>query len=59
MGGKVVPTVKEMERIIVPLHYEKRHSIDIRMMRDALTAKGYGLPPFLGGLARACKLNFV
>ena len=56
MGGKVVPTVKEMERIIVPLHYEKRHSIDIRMMRDALTAKGYGLPPFLGGLARACKL---
>ena len=55
-GGKIVPTVEQMEDKIIPLHYEKGHSVDMRVMRDALTAKGYGLPSFLGGLERACKL---
>ena len=58
-GGKIVPTVEEMEDIIIPLHYEKGHSVDIRVMRDALTAKGYGLPSFLGGWRELanCKLS--
>ena len=32
----------------------ENHCKDWRVLRNVLAAKGYGLPPFLGGLKRAC-----
>ena len=52
----VVPTMQQVEEALRPVHYAKaeNHCKDWRVLRNVLAAKGYGLPPFLGGLKRAC-----
>ena len=56
--GMTVPTMTQVERILHPVHYlnEKNHCKDKRILRKALLDEGCALPPFMGGLERACAL---
>ena len=56
--GMTVPTMTQVERILYPVHYlnEKNHCKDKRILRKALLDEGCALPPFMGGLERACAL---
>ena len=53
--GQVVPTVQQVEESLFPLHYkEGKHCTTLKLLRKALSDKGFALPPFMGGLDRAC-----
>ena len=52
-----VPVMEESDKVSAFIHYvhDKKHCIDVKVLRKALSDHGFGLPPFLGGLERACK----
>ena len=54
-----VPTTEQVECVLKPEHYRlgDKHCRDVRVLRKALRDKGFALPPFLGGLERACLLK--
>ena len=56
-NNRKVPTIEEVDQVLVPIHYvdDKKHYIDVKVLRKALSDHGFVLPPFLGGLERACK----
>ena len=56
-NGMKVPTMEESDKVLALIHYvhEKKHCIDVKVLRKVLSDHGFGLLPFLGGLERACK----
>ena len=56
-NNRKVPIIEEVDQVLAPIHYadDKKHCIDVKVLRKALSAHGFVLPPFLGGLERACK----
>ena len=56
-NNRKVPTMEEVDQVLAPIHYvdDKKHCIDVKVLRKALSDHGFVLPPFLGGLERACK----
>ena len=56
--GKIVPTVKQVDEVLRPVHLaaDGKHCKWIKALRKALSDKNFALPPFLGGLERACSL---
>ena len=58
-NGATVPTTKRVECVLQPEHYRlgDKHCRDVRVLRKALRDKRFALPPFLGGLERACLLE--
>ena len=48
---KQVPAMGDVEQVLGPRHYgEEKHCQDKKMLRKALSDKGFPLPPFMGGL---------
>ena len=56
-NNRKVPTMEEVDQVLAPIRYvdNKKHCIDVKVRRKALSDHGFVLPPFLGGLERACK----
>ena len=49
-----VPTVEQLWATLQPIHVKNgKHLRDERVLREALVSKGFGLPPFIGGITRA------
>ena len=50
--GATVPTTEQVECVLQTEHYRlgDKHCLDVRVLRKALSDKGFDLPPFLGGL---------
>ena len=57
--GATMPTTEQIECTLQPEHYRLRdkHCRDVRVLRKALSDKGFVLQPFLGRLERACSLE--
>ena len=48
----------QVERNVNPVHYlnQENHCKEKRILRKVLLDEGCALPPFIGGLERACAL---
>ena len=59
--GATVPTTEQVECVLQPEHHRlgDKHCRDVRVLRKALSDKGFPLPPFLGGLERACLSKYL
>ena len=52
-----VPTMQQLENELQPIHYGKNvHMRTNKVLRKALSDRGFVLPKFLGGLETACTL---
>ena len=56
-NDRKVPTMDDLAKVLAPIHYvdDRKHCVDVKVLRKALSDHGFLLPPFLGGLERACK----
>ena len=43
------PTMEELDKVLASIHYvdDKKHCIDVKVLRKALSDHGFVLPPFL------------
>ena len=49
-NGGVVPTMEEMDKILLPIHWaDEKHCRELPTLRKALSDEGYALPKFCGG----------
>ena len=56
-NNRRVPTMKEVDQVLAPIQYvdDKKHCLDLKVPRKALSDLGFVSSPFLDGLERACK----
>ena len=56
--GKKVPTVQQLDEVLRPIHQSAggKHCKSVNILCKAVSGTNFALPPFLGGIERACTL---
>ena len=54
--GYVVSPLFEVELVLQPIHYSKKHCRDVDKLSKAPSDKGFAMPRFTGGLKQVCNM---